>query len=107
MIHFTKTRFANPAINLDDLLGFIPQFFSPADPRPARDQANENYAHGGGWSPFDGFELRSDGYIKYPGDPAMPPLAIAHLRDEEIILYPHFWLMIKQPDGSFEISRMD
>lgn len=35
MICFTKTRFANPEIDLDDLLGFIPQFFTGAilDPR--------------------------------------------------------------------------
>lgn len=103
---------------LANAVGMIPAFLSESDPRSAREQLNSNYAHGSGWRPFNGFKLSPgvepdmlDGdsipNIQYPGDPALPPLAYAMLRDEMIIVYPHAWVMILQPDGSHEISRMD
>lgn len=104
--------------SLANTVGMIPMFLSESDPRPAREQFNERYAHGGGWRSFNGFELSPgptpallDGdnipNIKYPGDPIMPPLAYAMLRDEMIVIYQYAWVMILQPDGSYEISRMD
>lgn len=90
-----------------DLLGFIPQFVTDADPRPAAEQFNEAYAHGGGWSPMGGWEMRTDGSIQYPGDPALAPVASAKLRDEEIFVYAHAWVAIRQPNGDFEVARMD
>lgn len=90
-----------------DWLGFIPQMLSDADPRPTAAQFNENYAHGGGWRPFKGFSLQADGSLTYPGDPPTRLLYEARLRDELIRVYEHAWVAIVQPDGSFEVSRMD
>lgn len=93
---------------LDNAVGLIPTCLSEDDPRPAREQFDTYYA--GGWSPFDGFELSLDSIpkLKYPGDPSMPPLAYAWLRDEMIVVYPSSWVMILQRHGgSHEIARMD
>lgn len=93
----------------EDMLGLIPSFLDEADPRPAREQFHENYAHGGGWRPVKGWQLSAETppSIKYPGDPALHPLAETKLRDEHILLYPHAWIVVLQPDGSFELARMD
>lgn len=86
--------------------GFIPQFLSEADPRPAARQFDEAYAHGGGWRPMEGWE-RDGVAIRYPGDPALRPIAAVWLRHELIAVYPHAWVAIFQPDGRFEVARMD
>jgi hypothetical protein len=92
-----------------DEIGIIPFWLNPADPRPACEQLDEAYAHGGGWQPFEGFKYQPKrGHsIKYPGDPAMKPIGMMKFRDEMIVWYPHAWVMILQKDGSFEICRMD
>lgn len=91
-----------------DVLGIIPLMLDEDDPAPATAQFDAEYAHGGGWRPFDGFKLYMDDYsIKYTGDPAIHPVAQAKLRDETIVLYPHAWVAVIQPDGKYEISRMD
>jgi len=92
-----------------DLLGEIPHFVNEADDRPAAEQFDDNYAHGGGWRPMEKWELDPDGCaITYPGgDPPLKPLAFATLRDELILVYPHAWVVIVQNDGTFEVSRMD
>lgn len=87
-------------------LGYLPYFLSEADPRSAREQLNANYKFGG-WRPFPGFELGADNSLNYPGDPPEFPLAQAKLRDELIVLYPHDWVAVIQPDRSFEVCRMD
>jgi hypothetical protein len=75
-------------------------------PRPAREQLDEHYQHGGGWQPFEGFKLQRNHRIKYPatGDGAA---GMMRFRDEMIVWYPHAWIMILQKDGSHEICRMD
>ena len=95
-------------------LGYIPVFFSENDPRPASEQLDEAYAHGGGFKPFNGFNLvdfHTDApllcRIEYPGDPAHPALAYAKLRDETLVYFQYDWLAIVQPDHSFQISRID
>ena len=90
-----------------EMLGFIPSFLSESDPRPAREQIAANYAHGGGWSPIDGFSFPTDGKLKYPGDPPYAPLAISKLRKEVIVFFDYSLLMIMQPDGSYEVARLD
>lgn len=90
-----------------EALGFIPTFLSEDDPRPARDQFNENYAHGGGWSPMRGWKFHPQTQmILYHGE-VYRPISRAHLRDETIIVYQDAWVCILQKDGSFEVSRMD
>lgn len=112
MIQFRPTRFAPAGFdcNYGDTthLGFIPSFLSEYDPRPAREQLDQNYAHGGGWSPMPGWQLQSDGEsLRYPGDPVLHPLAEAKLRDETIRFYDCAFVAIFQPDGSFEVDRLD
>jgi hypothetical protein len=86
-------------------LGLIPYFVFASDPRPAKEQFNERYISG--WTPFNGFKMLGGSRLKYPGDPAFAPLARTKLRDETILFYPHAWVVIMQPDGSFEACRMD
>lgn len=91
-----------------DHVGLIPSFLSDEDPRPAAEQFAENYAFGGGWSDFPGFQMDPKKLtLKYPGDPPYRPLAFMRLRDETILIYPHAWVAIVQPDGKFSVSRMD
>lgn len=104
MTHWT---FLHPAAT-PEMLGFLPLIFNERDPRPARDQANDRYGHGGGWDPFEGFEFDPAKIeLQYPGDPPTRAIAFTILREEKIILYEHAWVQILQPDGSYEISRMD
>ena len=105
------------------MLGLIPRFLDLDDPRPAREQFDENYAHGGGWKPFKGFALVNIDWtghqmpipnwrLMYPGDPAYQPIGWCYLRDECIIAWPYNWVMIWKADGTitggdWEICRMD
>jgi hypothetical protein len=87
-------------------LGFLPSLISEEDPRSVKDQLNDNYRHGGGWNPMDGWRL--DGQtLHFPGDPPMSPLAMTKCRDELILFYPYSFLCVIQPDKSFEVSRID
>lgn len=91
-----------------DILGLIPAFIFESDPRSAAEQFNERYAHGGGWRPMSGWGLEPGSFaLKYPGDPALHPVAGAWLREERIFVYPYAWVAIVQADGSFEVARMD
>jgi hypothetical protein len=90
-----------------DLLGYLPMIFSEDDQRSAREQVEANYGHGGGWRPLPGFELLPGRKLRYKTDPVMHPLFGAMLRDELIHVYEHSWVMITQPDGTWEVSRMD
>lgn len=89
----------------DHIAGFIPDFVSEHDPRPAAVQIAENYI--GGWRPLKGCTLRPDNAFSFPGDPLYRPIAIAQCRHETLVLYPGSFLAIIQPDRSFEISRVD
>jgi hypothetical protein len=90
-----------------EILGYIPLMISEHDPRPAREQFDANYQHGGGWQPFSGFTMLPNGNLSYPGDPPTILIAKTQLREETINFYHHSWVAIIQPDGSFEIARMD
>jgi hypothetical protein len=94
-------------LSLADICGFIPTFLSLADPRPAREQLDAHYQHGGGWRPQEGFTMHGGMSLHYPGDPAFRPLAMARFRDEKIVIYEHEYVAVIQPDGSFEVSRMN
>lgn len=93
--------------------GMIPRFLDAEDLRPAREQLNENYAHGGGWRPMKGFTHLGGGRLRYSGDPVYVPLASAQLRDELIVVYPSGWVAIFQPGSmqppgpAFEVARLD
>ena len=66
------------------VVGRIPEFFDETDPRPAREQADENYAHGGGCHPTPNLKLRIEGdaYVLdsvFSEDPPMRELSRAKL----------------------------
>jgi len=90
-------------------LGYLPEFLDENDPRPAREQIHENYAHGGGWRPFTGFAVSADRLrLIAPPDPDMNALALALFHDNEmLIFYEYEWLAIFQTDGSVEIARIN
>lgn len=92
-----------------DMVGIIPEMLDENDPRPAREQFDTNYQHGGGWMPFHGHTLVPEDKFKlcYPGDPPLLPVALIRLRHERIVIYPHAWVVILQPDNTFEVARMD
>jgi hypothetical protein len=88
--------------------GIIITMIDPDDLRPAKVQLDEGYQHGGGWRHQDGFKYDSKtGWMTYPGDPPFKPRSAIRLREELVVLYPFGYIAIVQPDGSFEISRMD
>lgn len=89
-----------------DQLGYIPGFLLDTDPRSASEQFGKNYVSG--WRPFPGFAFDKNTLtLSYPQDPPMQPLARTRLRDEVIYYYPYSWVLVLQPDGSWETSRMD
>lgn len=100
MIWIAKHPQAHP-----DMLGFIPNFLNEDDPRSVKEQFNSNYISG--WNSFPGFTMLENGNMTYPGDPPMILLFETKLRNETIRFYQHEWVAILQPDGSFEVSRMD
>lgn len=89
------------------VLGHIPSMLNDNNPKSAREQLDENYAHGGGWQPIKGFKRRENYAIKFPGDPVMVPLAAIKMRDEVIVLYRYGVVAIFQKEGTFEVARMD
>lgn len=101
-----KWEILHPEMTMEHL-GFILGFFSEDNPDSAAKQIDKNYAHGGGWNPQPGFSLRKDCVLQYPGDPPLRPLARSTLRQEKIIFYPHAYVGIFQPDGSWEVARVD
>lgn len=84
--------------------GFIPSFLYEIDPRPAQEQFAERYQ--GGWRPMAGFVMENT-TLHYRGDPPLHPIALLQFREERLFLYPHEWVAIVQPDGSFQVARMD
>jgi hypothetical protein len=93
-----------------DVLGLLPGMIGDDDPRPAREQFDSEYQHGGGWCPLPGFTLDTSKKLptlRYPGDPPLKAFAIARLRDERIVLFECSIVCIIQKDGAFEAARMD
>ena len=100
-------------------LGLIPAFISAYDPTPVAEQVDANYQHGGGWRPLKGWMMDEDYVLTYPSppedgppDPPLHPLFSAeHDRGggvmEKVFFYDSAWVNVVQPDGSFEVSRMD
>lgn len=108
MLKARKVRFVkrHPRSTLDDF-GLIPYTLSSFDPASAREQLNNGYLHGGGWQPMIGFTMVEGDALWFLGDPLLQPIAELRLRDERIVIYAHSVIAVIQPDGSFEVSRMD
>lgn len=87
------------------ITGYLPIMLDEGDPASAKEQINWNYQHGGGWHPYNGFRYTPRA-LYHPGDPPMPCVAYAKLRDEMLRLYRGAWLAIENSDG-VEIARVD
>jgi hypothetical protein len=71
-------------------------------------QANERYAHGGGWRPQKGWKVNSkNGVARYPGDPVLKPIAWAGMNDEMLFVYRYGYVCVMQRGGAFEMARLD
>jgi len=91
-----------------DYLGYLGGFLVLEDERPAAEQINERYGHGGGWFPMKNWVMDPITFkIQYPGDPPLRYVASTNLREERIFLYPHGIVTIVQPDGTFQTARID
>lgn len=93
--------------------GIVPSFLSLQDSRSAREQINENYAHGGGWREFVGFvaggewEDPQNFTLNYPNDQPVRAKAYCKFREELVILFDYDWCAIVQRDGTCEVARLD
>lgn len=102
-----------PVDMLLEAMGFIPHWLDDRNPEPAAVQLGKNYAHGGGWHPFSTtdnpkFKIGKDMSLQYPGDPAHKAYAKFILRDEEVYMYDHAWVMVYDTKTKrHEICRMD
>jgi hypothetical protein len=100
-------KFLHPRATADHV-GMIPYWLDERNPKPARDQINDNYGHGGGWHSMTGFTMQpNDAVLHYPGDPPFRPIAVMQMRDETIYAYEHSIFAIVQPDGTFDAARLD
>lgn len=97
--------------DLIDVLGFVVDFVDTLDERSAKEQIDANYQHGGGWRPQDKWTLSFDTSnvpsIRYPGDTPLRALAEAELRSERLYMFDYGIMAIVQPDGAFEVARLD
>lgn len=88
------------------VVGIIPAFLDEDNPKSAKEQIADQYISG--WSPFKGFKFDPETRIlTYPDDPPLHPVAEGKLRDETILVYRYGWTLILQPDGSWEVARLD
>lgn len=94
-----------------EALGHLPEFLHNDNPHNAVTQFHNAYGHGGGWNKFEGFSFdpnhENGPTLTYQGDPPYHAVAAAKLRDEIIHVYPHAWVQVIQPDGTWEVARMD
>lgn len=97
-IKFTRTE-QHPGMSLEDAVGFLPHSWDASDPRPALVQHDSRPNPGGPWHKemLKGWRWSPDDHgLRYPGDPAMFPLATATLplSGEMIFVYPGAWVAI-------------
>lgn len=85
-----------------DYLGSLPDLFSVHDSRSAAEQVSDHPS----WFPNPDMRIRTDGTLIFPGDPDLPPLFMAQIRDEIVYLYRYSWVAIVQSDGSYVVSRL-
>ena len=102
-----KTIIRHPYATIE-MAGFIPAWLSESS-KPIRDQLNDGYIWGG-FRHFSGFSIDpSTDELLYPGDPPTIPLIEWQFdsHPQRVILYQHSWVAIIEPDGTFEVCRMD
>lgn len=93
----TKEQLANA-------LGLLPSF---AASYPGQPETLENHVvttYGFASSPFEGFTIHDNYVLSYPGDPDTPPYAVLNVGGEEMVIYPHAWVLFPKTNN---IYRMD
>lgn len=95
-----------------ELTGYLPEILLSDDPRPFKEQIEERYSHGGGWSPFGTGKwvlAPTSQQLTYPGDPAYKPVAMLtqNANGQTAIVYQYGIVCIVNVDGSFDVLRMD
>ena len=91
--------------HIDDW-GFIPSFLSENNPKTAIQQLNDGQP--GGQNKFEGFKFDPERkLLTYPGDPPMKVMSELHFKNDIIMLFPHAWILVLQPDGKWEVARCD
>ena len=72
-------------------------------------QIERNYQHGGGWRPLPGWTFDGQARtIKYPRDEALKPLVeIVTEAGDVALVYAYAWVCVVQPDGAFDVARLD
>lgn len=96
-------------------LGLIPHIIYDDGKKSFAELADQNYAHGGGWSPystewkldFNREDLVKPATLKYPGDPVLKEIARLYSETETFIFFPYALCAVVKLDGAFEVSRMD
>lgn len=96
-----------PMDRLIESLGWIPTFIDARNPDTAQEQFNRSYSHGGGWQPLGGWTMQDDGTLEYPEDPPLKPIAVVAVGEQTVRVYPHAWVSVRNPDGTYEVCRMD
>lgn len=103
-----------------EVAGLLPEIILADDPRPAKEQFAERYAHGGGWNPMSNW-LYKPAQPGFPGGASLvynssdeeddaeeyPEVSRTTVNNETLILFECEFLAIVQPDGSFEVDRVD
>lgn len=99
--------------NNENVVGLLPLILLDSDSRPAKDQLNDRYAHGGGYRPTlsDSWQLGVEGgayVLYYPEDPPFHEQARIKLPcGETCVLFDASFMTIIQKDLSFVVTRVD
>ena len=92
-----------------EMAGFIPAWLSDENPKSPKQQLHDGYKFGG-WDPFKGFtKLDDKDRLHYPGDPPQAPIIEWRFDNhpQRVLLYKYSWVAVVEPDGTFEVCRMD
>lgn len=94
---------------LAEFAGYIPGWVQCWDPDEMSliNHLHDCYLHGGGWQPFEGFTAAENGTLSYPGDPDAYPIVKIERHAHEVIVYEHAWVLVRMPNKSYQICRMD
>lgn len=115
-IHSASDWLLRPGFNTD-YLGMLPDIFRAYDPRPAREQIEDRYAHGGGFLVAPGDWTMTYGRdageipwaeLHFPGDPPLKEIARLELSaTETLVLFDCAFVAIVGPMLDFVVVRMD
>lgn len=100
---------ASRGYSVSDAIGYIGDWLDTDADGGAVEQINRNYAHGGGWSDFEGFTFdKQQMALLYNGDEPTYALAGAVFSQEEFVMvFEHGWVAVMNRNGSMRVARID